>query len=159
MLGKMSRLTRYKVCVLNLKPRRYSGSGDELFINERDVFFGYGYKLHRVGKYFDLWFNDPKEKDPENFVTFGRILRIEPPMEGSGLIYVTKFGRFYVQEMNDEDIQLQGQGAKSSERSEEPDHAALSRFNIGRCDRNIVGADGGGSYSFRKSQGVSSDQH
>lgn len=98
----LAKMTRYKVYVLSTKPKKgfQLPSDDQIFINERDTFYGYGYKHHKVGKYFDLWFTHPKEKDIDNFVTFGRIVRID------GELYVTKLGRFLVCEVpvSDQDI-------------------------------------------------------
>jgi len=158
MLGKVGQLVRYKVVVLSLKPQRRRGFADDLVvINDLDTFFGFSYKNHRSGKYFDLWFSNPKEKDIENFVTFGRIIRIEPPYEGTGATYVTKFGRFYVQEMSDEISVMQGQGSKVRQRSEVSDYAVISRADGGRRYCGFVGTDRGGPDPLRKSKGVTSD--
>lgn len=100
MLAKVAKLARYKVVVLGLKPRKghppIPPDGIPMFDNDR--IFGYGYRQHRQGKYFDLWFTNPKEDDQDNFITFGRITRIDDNPDLPGKIYHTKLGRFYVEE-------------------------------------------------------------
>lgn len=100
MLAKVIRLARYKVVVLSLKPKKGHPipSDDAIFVHEQDHFFGRSYRQHRVGKYFDLWFTHPREDDPDNFITFGRIIRIQQNLP-SGWVYTTKLGKFLVEEM------------------------------------------------------------
>lgn len=61
-----------------------------------------GYLKHApiVGKYVDVWFSpvlDEYEKD--NYVTLGRVTKIEPARDGSGIFLVTKLGRFIIEEV------------------------------------------------------------
>ena len=159
----LAKMTRYKVFVLNLKPKRAFPvpADDEVFLQERDVFFGYSYKHHRSGKYFDLWFSNPKEKDPQNFVTLGRILRIEDvgteEHPGKFQVLTTKLGRFYVEAYETEVVQ--GKGAEGRERGKGPHYDAFSRSDGGRRNRSVVRPNGGRPHSLRKSQGVPSNQH
>lgn len=102
MLAKIIRLTRYKVVVLSLKPKKgFPPTPDDgVFIHEHDHFFGRSYRQHKVGKYFDIWFTHPREDDPDNFVTFGRITQIIPEgWPGDCAIYHTKLGKFLVQKL------------------------------------------------------------
>lgn len=97
MLAKVKNLTRYKVRVLTLKPKKIHPmpAPDEVFICDGDTFLGYSYRKHRTGKFFDLWFANPKEDDTDNFITFGRITNIIPMADGT--LYQTKIGRFFVE--------------------------------------------------------------
>lgn len=157
----LAKMTRYRVIVLSLKPRRAypAPADDEVFLQERDVFLGYSYKQHRSGKYFDLWFTNPKEKDLDNFVTFGRINAIVPEAGGKTALYVTKFGRFIVEEMSDETQVMQGEGTKGRKGSQRADHAVVPRADGGRRDRGLVRPNRGGPDSFRQGKGVTSNQH
>jgi hypothetical protein len=149
----LAKIIRYKVIVMSLKPRRGFPvpADDEIFVQERDTFFGYGYSQHRIGKYFDLWFNNPKENDPENFVTFGRITSIVQAYHGKGMIYGTKFGRFYVEEMDDGKEEAKdhtgerkGQGTRGSAGSHRPGAAVIPRVGgERRVQANWVRAGGG----------------
>ncbi len=104
MIGGRNRpLTRYKVEVFKAKPqRRFPMPTDsEIHVKDDDVFFGYGYPNHLVGKYFDLWFMPDRDEDHENFVTFGRILSITRVKGGH--CYITKLGVFTVSYMDVEE--------------------------------------------------------
>lgn len=92
-------LVRYKVTVLSLKSRRgLSVPDDGIFLMEGDVLGGYGYADHQIDKYFDLWFDSEKE-DRDNYVTFGRVKKMEEFRNSKGKFYVTKIGRFIVEEV------------------------------------------------------------
>ncbi len=111
--GRNKTLKRYRVIVLGMKPKKGAPPPDDIIIvKDKDVFYGFSYHNHVVGKYFDLWFTNCRDDDPENFVTLGRITRIEPPYHGSGAIYVTRMGRFYIQETPC-DVSVQGSVANS----------------------------------------------
>jgi hypothetical protein len=96
--GRNRPLTRYRAVVLGVKPQRRFPlpADDAILVKEDDVFFGYSYPKHIEGKYFDLWFVRDRDEDPENFVTFGRIISITPFRRGA--IYTTKLGKFYIEE-------------------------------------------------------------
>jgi hypothetical protein len=101
------RLTRYKVVVLNMKPRRHNPNpkfqdppqvdDGALTMDREDVFFGYSYAKNYVGKHFDLWFTKYREWDQYNIMGFGRIVRIDPTPDGA--VYITRAGRFFVKEI------------------------------------------------------------
>lgn len=98
MLGKVRPLTRYHVKVLTLKHRKGPKPRDtDVFMMEGDDVFGYSYRRHREGKYFDLWFNHDISKDRDNFITLGRIKKITK-MTGSLVLFETRLGRFLVEE-------------------------------------------------------------
>lgn len=99
-------LTRYRVIVLGVKPRRFHVPDDEFIttIMEGDTFYGYSYPFHREGKFFDLWFTKNKELDSQNLLTFGRIQSISPASNITGVLsdaklYVTKMGQFIVEDV------------------------------------------------------------
>lgn len=96
----MNRLSRYRITVISLAPRRYEIPEDGIFINVGDTIGGWGFSKHEVSKYFDLWFTNPKGLDRENYITFGKVLRIEEYRKSKGLFYVTKIGRFLVEEVS-----------------------------------------------------------
>ncbi len=93
----MNELVRYRVTVLSLKPRRYEVPDDGIFLSEGDVVGGYGFANHQIGKYFDVWFTNPKGLDRENYLTFGKVMRIEDFKKQKGMFYATKIGRFLVE--------------------------------------------------------------
>ncbi len=100
-------LTHYRVTVLSLKSHRglsaYAVPDDGVFIAEGDVFSGYGHPEHIPDKYFDLWFAPILDQyERSNYVTFGRIKRMEAFRNGKGKFYVTKLGRFIVEELGNE---------------------------------------------------------
>ena len=95
-------LKHYRVTVLSLKSRRpYQPVEDDMiFMQEGDVFNVYGKDKHEMEKYVDLWFSayiDKEERD--NYITLGRLKRVEDFRKGSGKFYVTKLGRFIVEEL------------------------------------------------------------
>lgn len=92
----LAEMTRYKVTVQKLKRSRPQDD-DAIFIHEGDCFFGYGYKTQRPGKYFDLWFTNPKEEDLDNFVTFGRVLVIDGNQRSA--TFYTKLGIYVVEDL------------------------------------------------------------
>lgn len=93
-------LVHYRVTVLSLKRRGMDLPDDAIFVAEGDVFSGYGKPVHQIEKYFDLWFASNVDKDErDNYITFGRIKRMEQFRNGTGKFYVTKLGRFIVEEL------------------------------------------------------------
>ena len=66
---------------------------DAIFLNEGDVLCGFSRESHDINKYFDVWFNDNKNLDPDNYVTLGRIQKVEEDM------YTTKLGVFKILEV------------------------------------------------------------
>lgn len=95
----LAKMTRYKVYVEALRPRRSFSLPDpeQVLVMPGDTFFGYSFSEHRLGKYFDLWFTNPKSDDPDNFVTFGRVLCIDGNEQGG--TYYTKIGTFKVEKI------------------------------------------------------------
>lgn len=96
------RLTYYKVQVKRLKYRDTDRMlpDDAVFMNEGDTVCGYVKHSPEVGKYMDLWFSsylDAEERD--NYITLGRVTRIENAKSGNGKFLVTKLGRFIVEEV------------------------------------------------------------
>lgn len=101
MLAKVKKnATRYRVVVLGLRPRKGHRTDEDIFVNEGDYFFGYSHPQHKAGKYFDLWLAKPLDRDPDNFVTFGRIKSIVPVQVGQGKVMTTRMGRFHVLRMS-----------------------------------------------------------
>lgn len=105
-MRKGSVLTRYRIIVLGVKPRRFHVPDDEFIttIMEGDTFYGYSYAHHREGKFFDLWFTQTKEQDSQNMLTFGRIHSITPAAQFVGVLsdaklYTTKMGQFIVEDV------------------------------------------------------------
>lgn len=131
----LAKMMRYKVHVMDLKPRRAFPlpTDEEIFIQLGDTFFGYSWREHRVGKYFDLWFTNPKHDDPDNFVTFGRINAIGCA-PGKGTIYDTRFGTFAVEEIH-ETGKRESKGKRICEGSKGIDLATVPRTHRRRRDR------------------------
>ncbi len=73
---------------------------DAIFLNEGDTMLCYMKHPPIVGKYADVWFSsyiDEYERD--NYITLGRVTRMEKAKTGPGMFLVTKLGRFIVEEM------------------------------------------------------------
>ena len=99
-------LTRYRVIVMSVKPKRFHVPDDEFItmVMEGDTFYGYSYPEHREGKFFDLWFTQNKELDSQNLLSFNRILSIQSAATIGGMLptaklYHTKLGTFVVEEV------------------------------------------------------------
>lgn len=95
-------LKHYRVTVLSLKSRRAFQPVDDdmVFMQEGDVLNVYSKDHHEMDKYVDLWFSsfvDQFERD--NYITLGRLKRVEDFHKGRGKYFVTKLGRFIVEEM------------------------------------------------------------
>lgn len=88
--------TKYKITVIKLKSRRgFQVPEDGIFLNDGDVLCGYSHMQHENNKYFDVWFNSNKNLDPDNYVTLGRIQKVE------GFTYTTKLGIFNIIELSE----------------------------------------------------------
>lgn len=88
-------MKKYKITVIKLKRGGYRVAEDGIFLTEGDVLCGYSRESHDINKYFDVWFNDNKNLDPDNYVTLGRIQKVEENT------YTTKLGVFQIQEVVD----------------------------------------------------------
>ncbi len=94
-------LDYYRIQVKRMKYMNDITAEDAVFLAEGDTVMCYSKKAPKVGEYMDLWFSpvlDQYEKD--NYVTIGRVTRVEPAKDGVGMFVVTKKGRFVVEEMN-----------------------------------------------------------
>lgn len=81
--------------VKKMKYRNNDTAEDGVFLNEGDTLLAYSKHPPRVGKYMDLWFSSASYyEDKENYITLGRVTKVEPAREGDGLFVVTKLGRF-----------------------------------------------------------------
>lgn len=95
-------LTYYRVIVKRLKYRDADrlASEEAVFLTEGDTLLGYVKHLPEVGKYMDVWFSPVLDVDErDNYVTLGRVTRIEEAKDGKGKFLVTKLGRFIVENM------------------------------------------------------------
>lgn len=93
-------LDYYRIQVKRMKYMNDITAEDAVFLAEGDTVLAYAKRPPKVGDYMDLWFSptiDQYEKD--NYVTIGRVTRIEPSKEGVGFYVVTKKGRFIVEPM------------------------------------------------------------
>lgn len=89
-------MKKYKVTVIKLRGKRsFQVPDDGIFLTEGDVMCGYSQEEHAMDKYFDVWFNNPKNLDSLNYVTLGRIQKVEED------VYTTKIGVFKIQEVSD----------------------------------------------------------
>jgi hypothetical protein len=78
-----------------MKYRTNDSTDDGVFLGEGDTVMAYTKQLPRVGKYIDLWFSSASYyEDAANYITLGRVLKIESARDQSGLFVVTKLGRF-----------------------------------------------------------------
>lgn len=96
-----NKLTRYKIVALRTKKSsRLSLNNyfDEITVSEGDVFFGFSYANHMVGKHLDMWLTNERADDPDNFVGFARIMSITDGYDGK--IYITHSGHYLVKEMD-----------------------------------------------------------
>lgn len=94
-------LDYYRIQVKRMKYMNDIIAEDAVFLAEGDTVLAYAKKPPKVGDYMDLWFSpivDVYERD--NYVTIGRVTRVEPAKDGIGQFVVTKKGRFIVEEMN-----------------------------------------------------------
>ena len=98
-------LAYYRIQVKRMKYMNDLIAEDAVFLAEGDTVMCYAKKAPKVGEYMDLWFSsylDTYERD--NYVTLGRVTRVEPAKDGTGSFVVTKKGRFIVEGMNHEKV-------------------------------------------------------
>lgn len=89
------KLDYYKIQVKKMKFRANDVAEDGVFLSEGDTLLGYAKHPPRVGKYMDVWFSsDSFYEDRENYITLGRVTKVEKSRDGDGLFVVTKLGRF-----------------------------------------------------------------
>lgn len=96
-----NKLTRYKIIALKTKKSsRLSLNNyfDEITVSEGDIFFGFSYANHMVGKHLDMWLTNERADDPDNFVGFARIMSITERYDGK--VYITHSGHYLVKEMD-----------------------------------------------------------
>jgi len=142
MLEKIKGMKRYKLTVVRVGRSR---NDSDIGYEEADVFYGYSYHHHVVGKHFDLWFKPKKFDDPDNFVAFGRIVIITGE-DASRRVFITKNVQFMLEDADVADINSSSESkrTKSSKRSEGSDSRFLPGVAGRGCNKNIGRGIGGG---------------